>query len=214
MRNTLRVFLYKMKPTTETEVKFHIADVDGLIARLRGIGAQLVSPRILEYNLRFDTPNKDIHKEGTVLRLRRDSKPQLTFKGFSASLDGVLSREEIEFTVGDFDTAKRFLEALGYQVVAIYEKKRAVYELGDLHFMLDELPFGNFLEIEGPDVESILKVARDLHLEWSAAVDAGYLGIFRRLCEGRGLDETLLTFEALKASNFNLGDISICRADV
>lgn len=202
-----------MKPTTETEVKFHIADVDGLAKRLQDIGAELVSPAIHEYNLRFDTPAGDIYRKGSVLRLRRDSTSHLTFKGKSKNLDGVLSREEIEFTVGDFESARKFIEALGFKVVAVYEKFRTEYKLGDLHFMMDKLPFGNFLEIEGPNVASIQNVAHELHLNWSAAVKAGYLGILRRLCDGRELDETLLTFEALKESDFNLGDISIRSAD-
>ncbi|MBC8335086.1 MAG: class IV adenylate cyclase [Anaerolineales bacterium] len=203
-----------MKPTTETEVKFHIADVDGLAKRLKDIGAELVSPAIHEYNLRFDTQAGDIYRKSSVLRLRRDSKSHLTFKGKSKNLDGVLSREEIEFTVGDFESARKFLEALGYEVVAVYEKIRTEYKLGDLLFMMDKLPFGTFLEIEGPDVASIQKVARELHLNWRAAVKVGYLGILRRLCDGRELDETFLTFEALKESNFNLEDISIRSADI
>ncbi|MBT7070219.1 MAG: class IV adenylate cyclase [Anaerolineae bacterium] len=198
---------------TETEVKFHIADLDKLAARLEEMGAALTSPRTHEYNLRFDTPAETLSADACVLRLRRDAESHLTFKAPSTNVNGVLSREEIEFTVGDFDTAQRFLEALGYEIFAVYEKYRSTYRLGNLHFMLDELPYGNFFEIEGEDVERIRDIAQQLGLQWDAAVKMGYLGIFRRLCAGRDVDEKQLTFNALSKESFSLNSISVIAAD-
>lgn len=197
----------------ETEVKFHIADLDKLAAHLKILGATLAAPRTHELNLRFDTPAGDILREACVLRLRRDSAARLTFKGVSTSEAGILSREEIEFVVSDFDAAQRFIEALGYIEVATYEKYRTTYAFGDFLFMLDELPYGNFLEIEGKDISGIQKIASDLGLNWDVVVDAGYLGIFRRLCSGRNMDETNLTFALISKDTFSLKDVSIFPAD-
>ena len=198
---------------TETEVKFHISDLDKLAAQLEDLGAQLTSSRTHEHNLRFDTPAEDIRKDGCVLRLRRDIESRLTFKSPSTKEKGVLSREEIEFTVGDFDTARRFIEALGYQAIAVYEKYRTVYRLNNFYFMLDEMPYGNFLEIEGVDVESIQAMASQLKLDWDASVDMGYLGLFYYLCSDTELDITDLTFETLKGIKFDLAKLSIRAAD-
>ena len=199
---------------TETEVKFHIADLDKLAARLVDLGAQLTSPRTHEHNLRFDTPAGTLSRQACALRLRRDAESRLTFKGVSTRKEGIVSREEIEFTVGDFDKAQRFLEALGYQVFALYEKYRTIYTLGDLHFMLDEMPYGNFLEIEGLTIEAIQKAAYSLNLNWDAAIKTGYLGIFGQLSMGKDWDKRNLSFDALKEFAIDLGNISIYAADI
>lgn len=56
----------------------------------------------------------------------------------------MLKRREIEFTVGNFESAIQFLEALGFEPAAYYEKYRETHELNGAHVMLDELPFGSF----------------------------------------------------------------------
>jgi len=201
------------KNSIETEVKFHIADMKGLATRLKSLGAQLTTPRTFEFNLRFDTPTGDILQDNCVLRLRRDAESRLTFKGSSKSRKGVLIRQEIEFSVGDFDSAQEFLEALGYQVVALYEKYRTTYILGEIHFMLDELPYGNFFEIEGPDVATIQRIAHELDLDWNEAVGVSYMGIFQKLCEGNDLDEARLTFGVLDGVELSMANLSIRPAD-
>ena len=75
------------------------------------------------------------------------------------------------------------------------------------------MPYGDFLEIEGPDVASIREVANELQLNWSAAVGASYLGIFRRLCAGKDLDETNLIFDILNDYVVDLGNNLIYAAD-
>ena len=121
----------------ETEVKFFVKDLERVEMRLRELKAHLIQARVHEVNLRFDNPNSDLRREFKVLRLRNDTEAKFTFKGPSEERgDGVLSRREIEFSVSSFDTAKEFLEALGYVQVAFYEKYRSIYELNDTHVML------------------------------------------------------------------------------
>ncbi len=57
----------------------------------------------------------------------------------------------------------------------IYEKYRAIYEINDCHIMLDELPYGDFVEIEGSDTASIRKITSLLGLNFECAVGAGYV---------------------------------------
>ena len=54
--------------------------------------------------------------------------------------------------VESFDQARAFLAALGYQVDMVYEKYRTKYELEGVHLDLDEMPYGDFIELEGNDV--------------------------------------------------------------
>jgi adenylate cyclase class 2 len=144
-----------LKSDQELEVKFYLPDLPALRARLETAGAQLVQPRVHEINLRFDTPSGDLTRSYRVLRLRQDTEARLTYKGPGELVDGVRSRQELEFTVSDFGTARHFLEALGYEVSVMYEKYRATYTLRGVLVTLDEMPYGYFAEIEGPDGASI-----------------------------------------------------------
>jgi len=160
--------------------------------------ARLIQPRILETNLRFDLPDGGLRSEGQVLRLRQDTEARLTYKGGGVNVDGIVNRTEIEFTVEDFDKAKLFLEALGYQKLLQYDKYRTTYELERCHIMLDELPYGNFVEIEGEDSESIRTVAEQLNLNMNVAIAASYSVLFDRVKKSQGLIFTDLTFENFK----------------
>jgi adenylate cyclase class 2 len=179
----------------EIEAKFYVTGLDGIKARLRDLGARLTQERILETNIRFDLPDARLRSEGRVLRLRRDTEARLTYKGGSQNKQGVLSRTEIEFTVGDFDKAKLFLEALGYQELLRYDKFREVYELDDCHIMLDELPYGYFVEIEGERVEDIQKVTEKLHLKWEAAITRSYSSLFDSVKTALNLQFNDLSYE-------------------
>jgi len=198
----------------ETEVKFHTRDLKRIETRLLELQAVLIQPRIHEVNFRFDTPNNELRKSSRVLRLRQDDKARFTFKGPSVEkAGGVMSRKEIEFVVEDFDCAKEFLEELGFQAVVFYEKFRATYDLNDVHVMLDELPYGDFVEIEGEDAASIRNVADALGLNWDAMIKAGYHALFDRVSEKYGLDNSKLSFEELKNVKIAVADLKIIAAD-
>ena len=124
----------------ELEVKFYVKDLASVERRLVALEARLVQPRAHEINLRFDTPAGDLARGLQVLRLRQDTAARLTYKGPAQARDGVRVRQEIEFVVEDFETARAFLEALGYRVSMLYEKFRTVYDIDDVHVTLDELP--------------------------------------------------------------------------
>jgi adenylate cyclase, class 2 len=165
----------------ETEAKFYVRDLSRVRSRLHELDARLIQERILETNIRFDLPGAPLRAQGRVLRLRRDTVVKFTYKSASTNEQGVLSREEIEFGVEDFEKAKRFLEALGYQKLVYYEKYRTTYELNDMLIMLDELPYGNFVEIEGATVEAIHAIADQLNLEWDSAIATSYNALFDRV---------------------------------
>ena len=193
---------------TETEVKFCIKDPSRLEAKLHESKAQLFSPRTFEVNLRFDNQNGDLTRTGRVLRLRKDNLARLTYKDHGRQIQGALNRREIEFVADDFDSARQFIEALGYEVVFIYEKYRTVYEYKGTHIMLDELPYGNFIEIEG-EMETLRPIADELNLDWSKAIPASYHTLFERLGGLRGLTFRDLTFENFKGIKVSPEDMFI-----
>ncbi len=191
----------------ETEVKFYVKDLRRVKERLHALGARLVQPRVHETNLRFDRPDGSLRAAGQVLRLRMDTQARLTYKGPSERLEGVLSRTEYETEVGDFETAQRILGALGYVVSATYEKFRTTYAWEEVHVMLDELPYGDFVEIESPDTDSLQTASRALGLDFSAAIPASYLALFEGLCQKHGLDPTRLTFDAVQKGSISPPDL-------
>jgi adenylate cyclase, class 2 len=181
----------------EIEVKFYVQDLPALEKRLLALGAQLTQPRQHEVNLRYDTPDRQLSKASQTLRLRRDQLSRLTYKGAGGEQGGARLRQELEVEVSDFDTARAILEALGYRVFVMYEKYRTTYTLGPVEVTLDELPYGNFSEIEGPDGAAIQSAARQLSLDWDARSLDSYLKLFERARQ-----ELSFSFRDLSFENF------------
>ena len=182
----------------ELEVKLLVRDLEAVEQKLVELGAVIKQERILEINLRFDTPQGELSRSYKALRLRKDNRSRLTYKGPSESIEGVRVRQEIEFTVSDFDAARGFLEALGYQVFMIYEKFRTEYIYQGISISLDELPYGCFVEIEGPDPKSIQMINRELNLKWENRINESYLMMFNHISQRAGLKHRDLTFETFK----------------
>lgn len=198
----------------EIEAKFYVTGLGGIKARLHELEARLIQERILETNIRFDLPDARLRSEGRVLRLRRDTEARLTYKGVSQNERGVLSRTEIEFTVEDFEKARQFLEALGYRKLVSYEKYREVHDIDGSHVMLDELPYGSFVEIEGDSVEAIQEVAAKLRLNWNAAVTKSYLALFEALNKVLGRSFQDLSYENFKGIEVLPEQIGVIPADI
>jgi adenylate cyclase class 2 len=197
----------------ELESKFHLSHPKALEARLQDLGAHLLHTRTHEYNLRFDTPDQNLTQGYRLLRLRKDQSARLTYKGPSTNQSGVNVREEIEVTVGDFDTTTQLLHALGYVVTAVYEKYRTSYELGGLHVTIDEMPFGVFLEIEGEDAGRIRSATAQLGLDGGVYIALNYLQIFRQLKEAYHLDFDEVLFENFEGIEISLEKIGITSAN-
>lgn len=197
----------------EIEAKFYVRDLGAIERRLQTIGAQLASPRVKEINLRFDTPDGRLSAARQVLRLRHDSIARLTFKGPMAAGQIVSSRPEIEFEVSDYPAARQFLEALGFVVTVFYEKYRTTYTFGGAEIVLDELPYGLFIEIEGGSAAEIHRIARRLALTWDARCNESYLGLFYRLKSAVGLQAANLAFAEMDGWQGDLAIIGLKFAD-
>ena len=182
----------------EIEIKLYLSDMPAFRRRVEEQGAILIEARLHEVNLRYDTPGGDLTRNAQVLRLRQDKAAHLTYKGKGDTGGEVYIRREIEFTVGDFQAARAFLEALGYVINLMYEKYRITYKLDGVLVTLDEMPFGNFSELEGPDAESIRRVAEKLGVNWEARIADSYTALFTHLKNGLGL-----TFRDLSFENFS-----------
>jgi len=90
----------------------------------------------------------------SVLRLRRIGKRGvLTFKERLPSASGIKHQREEETRVDDPEAMELILEALGFAPALVYEKRRETWTLGKTEIVIDELPFGLFMEIEGTEAD-------------------------------------------------------------
>jgi adenylate cyclase, class 2 len=181
-------------PMIETEVKFHLPEPETMRAQLLALGARSLG-RCREHNLRFEAPDGRIARSRSLLRLRQDRDCTLTFKSVAPGADPAFKQMiELEVQVSDFERMLSVLTALGFQPVQTYEKWRESFEMSDTIFCLDELPYGHFLEIEGPP-EAVVAAGRRLGLPWDRRILLTYLDIFERLRRRYGLTFEDLTFD-------------------
>jgi adenylate cyclase class 2 len=94
-----------------------------------------------------------------------------------------------------------------------YEKYRAAYDLNDVEISLDELPYGTFVEVEGPDPAAIRSVAQALALDWEATIPASYTALFEQLRARLGLPFGDLCFENFRELSISPADLGVRPAD-
>jgi adenylate cyclase class 2 len=189
----------------EVEVKFFVPDLTVIRERLLAGGAEIVKPRIYEHNIRYDNAWDGLLRKGRLLRLRQDKIARLTYKGIPPEeiQSEVKVREELEIEVSDFETTADILTRIGFEEKQVYEKYRETFQLGQVEVVLDEMPFGDFVELEGEE-KYIRETADLLQLDWDKRILDNYLALMSRLKEYHNLPFDNLTFE-----NFADLDISV-----
>lgn len=133
----------------EVEKKFRLTkrQRDAVLKRLPEIGARLQGEDF-EENTLYD--GEALHDGPCVLRLRRvQGKATLTFKKRLPGTSTIKQQREEETAVADADAMAAILEALGFTATLVYEKRRQTWQLGQAEIVIDVLPFGLFMEIEG-----------------------------------------------------------------
>jgi adenylate cyclase class 2 len=180
-------------PYEEIEVKIRIDDPDALRRRLLDMGAGAVRERHLEDNVLFDDPDMLITRKGCLLRIRtRPGEGILTFKGQGRVEGGAKVRSEREVRVEDPGTLRAILEGVGLASIYRYQKYRTEFELDGVQIAVDELPFGNFLELEGP-LESIGTVAGRLGFSSESFLSSTYRNLHQEHSDrtGEPMDDLL-----------------------
>ena len=190
----------------EVEIKLHTPDLEAVRRSLSDAGATLLKPRVYERNLRYDSADGSLTARGEVLRLRQDETAKLTFKSDYSVEDGIVSRFEAEVTVSDLETMALILQRLGFVEALIYEKYRATYALDGAEIVLDELPYGNFTEIEA-DAATIERLVETLGLSGARRMSGSYVDIFARLKALLGIEARDCTFETFEDLIVDLSDL-------
>jgi adenylate cyclase, class 2 len=93
--------------------------------------------------------------KNAVLRIRKiQGVTILTYKERIKNDSEIKHQIEYETEVSNEEAIEKIIESLGFKKVAVYEKRRQTWELNGVEILLDELPFGLFMEIEG-SIENI-----------------------------------------------------------
>lgn len=177
----------------EIEAKYRAASIAAVRERLVAAGAERQGATF-EVNRIFDTPDEQLRKADSALRLRtqrplyvagrdehlvtyKSKRPDLAPGGAAP----VKMREELETFVGDGAVFLALLGRLGYRPVIVYEKRRETWRLGDTCVELDELPqLGGFIEVEAPTAARVAAVVDQLALRAEDLVPESYIALTAR----------------------------------
>ena len=192
-----------MNAPLEIEVKFFLPEVEAMRKSLIDIGAR-PSGRLFEANIRFENASRSLQRQGVLLRLRQDDRTRLTFKSTPSRPDPEFKvHKELEVEVADLHMCQAILEALGFHPEQTYEKWRETFVLDTTRLLIDTLPYGVFLEIEG-DKHRIRDLANRLKLSWGRRILLNYLEIFEVIRREEGLVFRDVSFENFKTVKFDI----------
>ena len=148
----------------EIEKKYRLTKKqrEAIIKRLAEIGAASRGEEFEENTL---YSGGVLDQRQSVLRLRRvGERAVLTYKERFPTTSSIKHQQEDETEVTDAEAMAAILESLGFEPALVYEKRRTTWEIGDSEIVIDELPFGLFMEIEGSEKE-IARIEKLLAVE-------------------------------------------------
>ncbi|MCU4719174.1 class IV adenylate cyclase [Halapricum hydrolyticum] len=154
----------------EVELKVR-ADHDRVRERLEALGGERVGS-LRQADTYYDAPHRDFAATDEAFRVREetrdgDRETRITYKGPKVEAESK-TREELETTVGDGETARELFESLGFEPVATVRKGREHFTVSGLTVTLDTVEgVGEFVEVEtdvetGDEVESAREAAVEL----------------------------------------------------
>ncbi len=141
----------------EVEKKYRLTKKQrqSVLQRLSEIGARLEGEEF-EENTLYSGETLSIGR--TALRLRRVGKKAiLTYKERFPTSSSIKHQREDETSIDDPAAMEAILDALGFTPALVYEKRRMTWRWNECEIVIDDLPFGLFMEIEGQ--ESDIKTA-------------------------------------------------------
>lgn len=168
----------------EIEKKYRLTDTEcrSVEKRLRQMGFR---PRPVEFEENTIYRGGNLKMGFQALRLRRiGDRAILTFKRRFPTKSPIKHQEEHETEVLDADAAHAIVTSLGFHPAVVYEKRRVGWDVGKAKVVIDELPFGLFMEIEASEKE-ILRVEKLIGADGLMAVSETYPALTARLGKKR-----------------------------
>jgi adenylate cyclase class 2 len=168
----------------EIEVKFKIKDTDKLVEKL----TKMKGKRLEEvYQKTFNAfkPDYSCVKQGIFLRARIEGFVHtMTIKIKPKKKTEYFERKEYELIISDVRVAIEMFKALGYTKIRTFEKYRTVWTFKNrkvkvLKVLLDKLPIGDYVEIEGTKKE-IERMIKDLGLDGEKRIIVSYWHLYEQ----------------------------------
>lgn len=114
---------------------------------LKEFEAEYIGEEFEENNL---YSNEEFLSRLAVIRLRKIGKKTiLTYKQTIENETGYKKQIEHETAVENAEQIEAIIKYLGLSKKVVYEKRRKTWKFRQVEVVLDELPFGIFMEIEG-----------------------------------------------------------------
>lgn len=177
----------------EVEVKFKIQNKEEIRKKLINIGGE-TKGEFFQRGIPLDTPNGDLHRKGIFLRVRSGGVNTLTVKKkFKEDNSRYKERDEFEVEVSSIEKTIIILENLGFKKLRVIEKYREEFKFPNVTVVLDRLPFGNYMEIEGTE-EEIEKMIVLLGFTNSQRITQTYWALNQKYWKEKGLDAEDIVF--------------------
>jgi len=174
----------------EIEAKLKVDSLVEVEARLAACGASALG-EVIQTDWYFDTVDRELTHGDECLRLRSEKRASrerfvLAYKG-PKQKDDYKKRQEAEIEVNDAEATESLLAGLGYQKSLAFNKRRRLWRLRGCEVALDELPLlGAFVEIEGPDSDTIGTVQAMLGLSDVPHTAVSYADLIERELSAKG----------------------------
>ncbi len=154
----------------EIEIKYGVSEdaANAAISRLRELGGGYLKDS-REIDTYFNVTGRDSMSTKECLRIRESSEGgyEMTYKPPTQKLDqkgDYFAKKETNISITDPNDAKYFLHCLGNTVLAVVDKSRQYFTLGECTVCLDKIQgLGSFIEVEndGEDPEIGLTKVKD-----------------------------------------------------
>ncbi len=163
----------------ETEKKFILSNDqrEQVLENLKELGAKYIREDF-EENTLYNGGILD--EKCAVLRVRKIAdKTVLTYKQRIENAADVKQQIEYETVVEKSEEMEKIIENLGFEKNLVYEKRRQTWHFRAVEIVLDELPFGQYMEIEG-SITAIAEAEMLLDVENLAVENETYPHLTRR----------------------------------
>ena len=165
----------------EAKIALQPGEMDRIRARLIELCAE---PHGIDHeeNVVFHLKTGDRRRDRKRLRLRTfggRSDAVLTCKGPAEKDTTYKSRDEFEVRVSDAASVREILRQLGFRTRTEYRKRREHWHFAETAVALDQLAFGDYLEVEGTE-QAIQNTLAALGLAQRQHIRRGYAGLARR----------------------------------
>ncbi|MCL4392671.1 class IV adenylate cyclase [Patescibacteria group bacterium] len=172
----------------EIELKFEInkSNIDSFNKKLQNLGFTL-EKRVHEISVMYDNPSKIMQITDGRIRLRKSGeKTILTYKK-PLSRKGIKREIEYEVEVSDFNIMEKILKMMEFTKTTSYERYRTYFHKNNVEVMIDEFPYGVFIEIEGNE-NNIIKISNDLGFNMKNNLTDSCDTIYTKRCIEKGIE--------------------------